>query len=460
MCPKFRTLPYLCLTQHIDMTFNFYLDKPQSDLVPTLQKETAIYLFIRSGQAKIKLNIGRKVFPKYWNEKTQTVKNMTGSMEFNGLLLNIKTELQRAINKMSIEKSRLTLDDIKQIATELVNGKEEIVDTKASFLEAYQLFLDSYSATRTEATVRKFTVLRSHLLDYAKAKRINLDFENINQNFFEGLTSHLVKNGYLRKEKKKEVVKKSTKAIKSKNPKEEKEKQLGLTNNTIAKQIALFKTFMHWAVDRGYTANLTYRKFRAKKEEVDIIYLTKPELMTLYKKDLSDKKALEKVRDVFCFSAFTGQRFSDVAGLKPEHIKENTWHLVSKKTKTRIQVPLNVFALTILKKYITEGKGLPVISNQKTNKHLKELGELAEINEPITLTRYIGSKPLIRTEPKHQFIGTHTARRTFVTLSLENGMRPETVMRITGHKDYNIFRKYIKLTDKVASNEMDAIWKE
>lgn len=60
-------------------------------------------------------------------------------------------------------------------------------------------------------------------------------------------------------------------------------------------------------------------------------------------------------------------------------------------------------------------------------------------------------------ESKYQFISTHSARRTFVTLSLEKGMRPETVLEITGHKEYKTLKKYIKITSKVKEIEMNQV---
>ncbi|MFZ1290699.1 MAG: tyrosine-type recombinase/integrase, partial [Melioribacteraceae bacterium] len=138
-----------------------------------------------------------------------------------------------------------------------------------------------------------------------------------------------------------------------------------------------------------------------------------------------------------------------------ENIKEGDINLVSEKTTEKIRVPLNQYSEAILKKY---NYSLPVISNQKTNEHLKNLGKLGEINEPTIITRFQGVEEIQVTKPKYEFIGTHTARRTFVTLSLEKGMRPEIVMSITGHKEYNTFKKYIKLTSKVKNMDMKRIW--
>lgn len=81
-----------------------------------------------------------------------------------------------------------------------------------------------------------------------------------------------------------------------------------------------------------------------------------------------------------------------------------------------------------------------------------------KIKTPIANIKYRGSERIENALPKHDIITTHTARRTFVPLSLEKGMRPETVMAITGHKDYKTFKKYIKITSKVKNVEMNQIW--
>jgi len=61
-------------------------------------------------------------------------------------------------------------------------------------------------------------------------------------------------------------------------------------------------------------------------------------------------------------------------------------------------------------------------------------------------------------KPKYELVTSHMGRRTFVTLSLEKGMRPEIVMKITGHKDYKTFKRYIEITDKVKHQEMMKAW--
>lgn len=94
-----------------------------------------------------------------------------------------------------------------------------------------------------------------------------------------------------------------------------------------------------------------------------------------------------------------------------------------------------------------------LITNQKLNAYLKELGQLAGIAEPFELIRYRGGKRDATTFPKWERIGCHTGRCTFVTLSLERGLRPEIIMKITGHKDWKSFQRYVNITDAAVERE-------
>ena len=165
---------------------------------------------------------------------------------------------------------------------------------------------------------------------------------------------------------------------------------------------------------------------------------------------------LAKVRDVFLFQCFTGQRYSDILSLNKKDVKNGTWHLRQQKTNNIIQIPLNKYAISILAKY-SDFK-LPVISNQKMNKYLKELCVLAKINDPVRIIKFKGSKRIEETKKKYEVIGTHTARRTFITLSLRKGMKPEVIMKITGHKSYKMFQKYLKIADDHTRKEMFEAW--
>jgi integrase len=175
----------------------------------------------------------------------------------------------------------------------------------------------------------------------------------------------------------------------------------------------------------------------------------------LYNLDLTNNARLERVRDVFCFSCFTGLRFSDTVTVNRGNVRGAELFITTRKTSDNLSIPLSEQATSLLVKYDCK---LPSISQQKTNDYIKELGKLAGIDEPTELTKHRGAAEVKKTEPKYKFMTTHTARRTFVTLALERGMRAETVKAITGHKDDKSFKNYIKITDKIKILEMQKVW--
>lgn len=228
-------------------------------------------------------------------------------------------------------------------------------------------------------------------------------------------------------------------------------------NTTIAKQLSTLKTILNYARIHGIEIPDKYRQFKINRESLEVIVLTSQEFEKLYNYNLTNKK-LQQVRDIFCFSCGSGLRYSDLAQLKWEHIKDGEIKFTVKKTKESLTVPLNPYTSAILKRYEGQMRPLPMISNQKLNKYLKELCELAGIDEPIEIVRYRGIKREETIYPKYELIGVHTARKTFATLSLEKGMSAEEVMSITGHKNYQAFKRYVKITEQRKKVVMKKAW--
>lgn len=128
-----------------------------------------------------------------------------------------------------------------------------------------------------------------------------------------------------------------------------------------------------------------------KKEKVDRGYLSEDEVLAIAKKEISIKR-LDQVRDVFIFACYTGLAYADIAALRADNIKKmfdgRLWIVTHRqKTKTNVNVPLLPMAEKILKKYegqFQDGEILPVLSNQKMNAYLKEIGDICEIEKKIT----------------------------------------------------------------------------
>jgi integrase len=125
----------------------------------------------------------------------------------------------------------------------------------------------------------------------------------------------------------------------------------------------------------------------------------------------------------------------------------------------KIIIPLAKRAIEIFQKIgRKDGYLFPCNSDAVTNRMLKEVAKAAGITEPIVQVKYSGVKRIEIEKPKFEFVSTHCARRTFTTLSLEKNMRPEIVMKITGHANYKTMEGYMKLVDSVVKKEMPEAW--
>jgi integrase len=138
------------------------------------------------------------------------------------------------------------------------------------------------------------------------------------------------------------------------------------------------KTFLNYAKRKGIEVNDGFKEFSIKKEKLEVIALSEIEFQKLVNHDLSNNKRLDQVRDIFVFSCATGYRYSDLEQLQRHHIKDDEIRLVITKTKEPSIVPLNQYSRAILEKYSEHLAPLPMISNQKLNKYIKELCELVE----------------------------------------------------------------------------------
>ncbi len=226
------------------------------------------------------------------------------------------------------------------------------------------------------------------------------------------------------------------------------------SDNTVGRFIKQLKAVLRAAESRGYPVNPAYKsaEFKGKVEDIDSIYLTRAELEKMEKVDLTetkDKKNYELARDLFMIGVWTAQRVSDYNNLRPENIKmedDNGTQMTyisihQQKTGRLVEIPCNAKVCAILQKY---PNGLPHLSEQKINLHIKDIGKMAGIDEKVEIKESRGGKVEIKYFKKYELIGTHTARRTGATLMYLAGIPIYDIMRVTGHKSINTLEKYIR----------------
>jgi len=190
------------------------------------------------------------------------------------------------------------------------------------------------------------------------------------------------------------------------------EGKVSIVESTAAGYIKKLKRIFQRAHDEGLIDRNPFAKLKLKTQSKFKEKLSTEEVKILFFIDLTDFPSLEKVRDIFLFSVFTGLAYNDAMRLSEMDIakwKSNEYYLRLVRQKTDVQTKLFLvsFAISIMTKYGSmlnprkQAKVLPVISNQQLNMRLKILGDKAEISTPLT---------------------SHTARHTFRQLISEAGI--------------------------------------
>jgi integrase len=357
----------------------------------------------------------------------------------NNALAALRKEISDIEDRFELNRVQysadMVIDSLKEAKAPLTK-KAAPTNELFDFIEKYII---DHAGTRERGSLAVYKSLKTHLYNYQQQTRNKVAFDKIDYSFFQSFQAYLLSL----------KVKTADGKIAPR-----------LNNTTIAKQLSTIKTFLNYARIQGVKVSDKYRDFKIKKESLEVIALTNEEFEKLFTMDLAGNRKLAHTRDIFCFSCSTGLRYSDLAQLKREHIKNDELRIVVKKTKEPLTIPLNPYSLSILDRYKDQHRPLPMISSQKLNENIKELCKRAEINDQVEIVRFRGAKREAITYAKYRLISVHTGRKTFATLSLEKGMSAEEVMTITGHKDYRSFSRYVKITEQRKKVVMRNAWGE
>lgn len=218
-------------------------------------------------------------------------------------------------------------------------------------------------------------------------------------------------------------------------------------NNTAVKYVRNFRKIIKICLDNDWLDKNPCSRYEGKMKEVERDFLTEEELNKIYNKRFSSER-LTLVKDIFIFSCYTGLAYVDVKGLKKDHIAigidGEKWIFKNRqKTDTKSKIPVLPIAQEIIQKYsnhpkcLNEDSILPILTNQKMNAYLKEVGDLCDISKEITF---------------------HMARHTFATsVTLTNGVPIETVSKMLGHKNIQTTQHYAKILDQKVSVDMKMV---
>ena len=423
-------------SMNIKRNIIFTLESRKKDGV-LIVENVPIRMRVNFASKRIEFTTGYRIDAAKWDTDKQRVRNgctnklKQSASEINASLLGYYTEVQEIFKKFEVEEIMPTPEQIKEAFNAQHKPIEEVKQRKSTpnaFYKAFDEFVRDCGRQNdwTDSTYEKFAAVKNHLMNF----RDELTFDFFDE---KGLNDYVT---YLRDVKE-------------------------MRNSTIGKQLSFLKWFLRWAFKKGLHQNNAYDSYKPKLKSTQkkIIFLTWEELNKLREFEIpAAKQALDRVRDVFLFQCFTGLRYSDVFNLRRSDIKGDHIEVTTVKTSDSLIIELNNHSKAILDKYkdvaFEDDKVLPVITNQKMNDYLKELAELAGIDEPVRQTYYRGNERIDEVTPKYALLGTHAGRRTFICNALALGIPPQVVMKWTGHSDYKAMKPYIDIADDIKANAM------
>ena len=410
-------------------------------------QETAIYLCRRINGKMFKYSTGKSVNPKHWDyDGKKILKGAKNYVNINKYLKRLKNKFETLIEELD-GAGRLNQNNLRDALDEYIERKRIVKQDMGvkSFKELWRNgWMVSLAIDKAPATVKKKRYALNSLEDFERETKYNLDFDTINETFAEKF-----KLWALKARKKDGTTRYNS-------------------DNSIHKIISITKEFMKWSNRRGYTDCDDYRLISGYNEEYFAPFALDSGdikiLMTLNFNDinlteygirpcnhLKTLNALIKARDAFVFRSLCGIRFSDYQLLNPLRYDENSIKLVTKKTGTSIEVPLQPFAAGLLRKYNYQ---MPKMANQNENEHLKLLCRIAGFDEDITVTQKRGGKIVEKVKKRWELVSTHTARKTFITNCLRAGIDAYVVMRLVGIKKEATFQRYVQVAKKDVNGAM------
>ncbi len=372
---------------------------------------------------------------KQWDSKKQRFKQgcTVDGVQYNVLNSTIDTYIgfiDNYFNKASLREALPTLQELKQQFNYAFkqSGKSQTDE----FFYVFDKYIETRSETRRWSDEYKemFTRVRHSL----KAFMEDIRFTDFGTETMNKYLQHLSQTMY---------------------------------NDKIIKVLSMLKEFLKYANQKNYPVNKEFFEYepRLKSGEKAVRYLTTEELKTIINLELEHGSSMDMTRDFFVFQCFTALRYSDLKRLKHDNIRDvgngkYEIDILTKKDKDRIPFPLSKVATRIYTKYkdnlYDNGVVFPVISNQKYNEHLKELGKQAELKGEWIDYQYKLDKVKEVKTPKSD-LTSHTARRTFVVTALNEGIELDLIAQITSHSDVEVMRPYIASTRKGKQKVVDAL---
>jgi len=365
-----------------------------------------IYCRVRYDKTNSSFNTHIDIPSSNWDSKrTRVIGANKKSLNFK--LEKIKFDLIDKYNQLSKTNEIITAKTI----VDFYKNKMTVLNSIVSIFKKHNNDMESLIGLEyAYGSFKNYKTTLKHLVCYIKQKYSTSDIllTKINYDFIYNFSQFILKNTQC-------------------------------NHNGMMKHIQRFKKITNYCIKNNYINKDPFLGFKLTFKKTTPVYINKQELYVLENIDLN--KNLNRVRDIFLFSCYTGLSYVDLCNLTINNIGEgndNYKWIYIKRHKTNIpsSIPLLPPANAILEKYenAENEKIFPMISNQKTNMALKEIAKLCKINKNLTF---------------------HCARHTFATtITLGDGVPFETVSKMLGHNSIKTTQIYAQVLDSKISSDM------
>ncbi|HJS00858.1 MAG TPA: tyrosine-type recombinase/integrase [Flavobacterium sp.] len=386
--------------------------------------------YFKNENKKFVFSTGEKIMPENWDFENRLP--FVNGKKKSKFAQSIKLQLNR-YSDLFLETESLykrinepfTSKNLKKVFDEEF---KKAPSGKNIFFDAY----DEFTAEKEKgkewsvSTIKRYKNIRNILENFEAARKFKLTFSKIDEAFHREFTSYCMDD-------------------------------LKHINNTYARNLGLFKTFMFWARKNKFTYNDSFVAFKKVERVItNQIALTIDDLNKLMQHEFESEK-LERVRDVFVFACVTGMRFGELSLIRRSNVTNDFILLKEDKdeTKETREIPLTNISRYILLKYDYK---LPLIANQKQNKYIKEVFQEMEYNNKVQKVTTKGKENIKEEMFFYDRISTHTARRTFITMMKRQGKSDKLIASITGHNDMKTLNQYYQISEPEKKEAMDEVF--
>ncbi len=396
-------------------------------------ENVSIYIYLSTGRGNfIETNSGFTVKPKDWSKATKRPKQNTASNKVTFSKLN--TLYDFIFDEVNASQSQGQLIDVNWLKDKINLCFDRVKKTDQSLLlNRTQHIIDNANTRKIKGTTKRglsenrlkgYKSFKKVMEVYEKETKKRIQLQDINKPFVDRFTNWLIN-------KKK------------------------YSTNYAGKILDNLKTVCMDAEKSEIKVN-PYAKeiegFREQKNDRHIVTLSFKELQQIRIAEL-ETDAQRNARNWLLLGCEIGQRAGDLLKLTQENIRyeKGKYFIDLKQQKTGKDVTVGVIAPHVID--IIENNFPYQISQQKLNKHIKDVCKLSEIDEVIQGKKYdkTTKRKKLGAYAKHKLITTHTFRRSFAT-NYYKKIPTAVLIGITGHSKESMFLEYINQSEDKDAN--------